>query len=139
MTYTSIEQRTENNGLAVFSMVSGIVGWVLFVALLCVNFFLLPVIAVATLGIGALLYLCVLPAGCLSPIAWVIGIVTGHASLNQIRTSGQAGEGMAKAGLIMGYIGIGLTIISICAVIFLVLAGISIPGIDQILYDLGIY
>lgn len=139
MAYSSFEQRTDNNGLAVVSMVSGIVGWVLFIALLCVNLFLLPVIAVATFGIGLLLYICILPAGCLSPIAWIVSIITGHVSLNQIRSSGQAGEGMAKSGLIMGYIGMGLMIISICALIILALTGVSIPVFDQLLYDLGIY
>jgi hypothetical protein len=139
MTYESLEQSTENNGLAIVSMVSGILGWALFIALLCVNLFLLPMLAVATIGLGLVLYICLLPATCLSPLAWLIGIITGHISLGQIRATNQAGKKMAKAGLIMGYIGLGFMLLSLCAIIILALTGVSIPVLDEILNQLGIY
>jgi hypothetical protein len=49
----------------------------------------------------------------------VVGIVTGHIALGQLKTSGEQGEGLAKAGLIISYvycaIVIGLLLISIIA------------------------
>lgn len=33
----------------------------------------------------------------------VVGIVTGHIALGQLKTSGEQGEGLAKAGLIISY------------------------------------
>jgi hypothetical protein len=39
-------------------------------------------------------------------IAGVPAIVFGHVARRQIRESGEAGEGMALAGLILGYIGV---------------------------------
>lgn len=57
------------NSLAVVSLVSGILSWVL-----C------PFV-------GA-----------------VVAVITGHVARSQIRTSGEAGGGMAVAGLVLGYV-----------------------------------
>ncbi len=35
----------------------------------------------------------------------IVGIITGHMSLSQIKTRGEAGHGLALAGLIIGYVG----------------------------------
>lgn len=57
-------------------------------------------------------------------IAWgigsIVGIICGHISLNQIKKTGEEGRGMAVAGLIVGYIGLALAILSviIIAIIF---------------------
>ena len=57
-------------------------------------------------------------------IAWgigsIVGIICGHISLSQIKKTGEEGRGMAVAGLIVGYIGLALAIISviIIAIIF---------------------
>jgi hypothetical protein len=139
MTYEIPEQHSGNNGLAIVSLVSSITGWVLFFALLCVNLFILPMFAVATIGIGLILYICLFPASCLSPLAWLIGIITGYVSINQINESNQTGKGMAKASLIMGYIGLGMVILSLCALVVLGLTGVSIPLLEEILNELRIY
>jgi Domain of unknown function (DUF4190) len=44
-------------------------------------------------------------------IGSIAGVICGHISLSQIKKTGEQGHGMAVAGLIVGYIGIGLAII----------------------------
>ncbi|MFM6977367.1 MAG: DUF4190 domain-containing protein [Micrococcales bacterium] len=41
----------------------------------------------------------------------IAGIITGHIALTQIKQSGQAGRGLAIAGLAIGYAGIALGIL----------------------------
>lgn len=50
-----------------------------------------------------------------------VGIVFGHISLNQLKTSGESGEGLAKAGLILSYIFTGLMVLYILFVIIMVI------------------
>ena len=62
------------------------------------------------------------------------GIITGHLSLNQLKTSGEQGHGLALAGVIVGYatIALGLLIaliFIIAAVLFpLLFIGFGDPG-----------
>ncbi|WP_457098333.1 DUF4190 domain-containing protein [Microbacterium sp. P5_E9] len=44
-------------------------------------------------------------------IGSVVAVITGHMSLSQIKRTGENGRGMALAGTIVGYVGIGLSII----------------------------
>jgi hypothetical protein len=44
-------------------------------------------------------------------IGFIAGVICGHISLSQIKKTGEQGRGMAVAGLIIGYVGIALTII----------------------------
>lgn len=50
-----------------------------------------------------------------SVILVILAVVFGHLARRQIRASGgvQRGNGLAMAGLILGYIGIGLTIVGV--------------------------
>ncbi len=50
-------------------------------------------------------------------IAGVPAIVFGHVARRQIRQTGEAGSGMATAGLIMGYIGVLAPIIALIAAV----------------------
>jgi hypothetical protein len=43
-------------------------------------------------------------------IGSVVAIVCGHVALNQIQRSGEAGRGMAIAGLVLGYLGLLATV-----------------------------
>jgi hypothetical protein len=45
-------------------------------------------------------------------IGSVVGIICGHISLNQIKKTGEEGRGLAVAGLIVGYVGIALSLIA---------------------------
>jgi hypothetical protein len=41
----------------------------------------------------------------------IVGIVTGHIALNQLKTSGEQGAGLAKAGLIISYVYCALVVV----------------------------
>ncbi|WP_298942751.1 DUF4190 domain-containing protein [uncultured Microbacterium sp.] len=51
------------------------------------------------------------------------GAIMGHISLNQLKTSGEKGRGMALAGVIVGWIGFG--IILLFGIFFFLLIGIG--------------
>ena len=44
-------------------------------------------------------------------LASIAGIIMGHIAKKQIAQTGEQGEGMAKAGLIVGYVGLGLWVL----------------------------
>lgn len=48
-------------------------------------------------------------------VASIVAVITGHISLKQLKTNGEAGRGMALTGTILGWVGVGL------GVLFLVL------------------
>jgi hypothetical protein len=78
--------------------------------------------ATVSLVFGILAYV-VLPV-----IGAIIAVVAGHMARKEIRNSGGqiGGGGMATAGLVLGYIQLALTILTICAIIaigFLTLLG----------------
>lgn len=64
-------------------------------------------------------------------IGSIIGLILGYMARNEIRDSAGTigGEGLALAGIILGWIGVGLTIIGICMVILALTLGIGIPGL----------
>jgi len=121
------------NSLGVTSLISAIIGWFFYISILCVNFVLIPIGVVATMGLGIFFYCCTIPITCLPPICWLVGILTGRIGLTQIRQTGQTGEGLAKAGLVASSIGMGFIILSICAVITLQIMGVSVPYLEEIM------
>ena len=64
-------------------------------------------------------------------IGSIIGLILGYMARNQIRDSGgtMGGEGLAKAGIIIGWIGIALAVVGICLVFLFLILGIGIPGL----------
>jgi hypothetical protein len=64
-------------------------------------------------------------------IGSIIGLILGYMARNQIRDSRgtMGGEGLAKAGIIIGWIGIALAVIGICLGVLFLILGVSIPGI----------
>lgn len=57
----------------------------------------------------------------------IVAIFAGHAAIRQIRASGglEQGEGLALAGLILGWVQVGLLVLAIVGwVLFMVLAGL---------------
>lgn len=46
-------------------------------------------------------------------IGQIVGVITGHMSLNQIKTTGEGGRGMALAGTIIGWVSLGLVILTL--------------------------
>jgi Domain of unknown function (DUF4190) len=57
-------------------------------------------------------------------VAGIVAVVTGHMARGQIKRTGEAGRGFALAGLILGYVNVGLVILAIAVVVVaLALAG----------------
>ncbi|MCV2393065.1 DUF4190 domain-containing protein [Actinotalea sp. M2MS4P-6] len=55
-------------------------------------------------------------------IGAIVGVITGSMARKQIAQTGEEGEGMAKAGVIIGWIGIAFAVVGIIFVIFVVMA-----------------
>jgi hypothetical protein len=53
-------------------------------------------------------------------LAAIPAVVLGHMARRQIRETGEAGDGMAMAGLVLGYIGIVLTVLFVAGAVVLV-------------------
>lgn len=121
----------KNNGLAITSLILGIVGWAFALLLLCLNV-IVTMVTIGTLGIGSFLYICTAVAGCIVPLLWLGSIITGHLASKKIKETGEKGAGLAKAGLIMSYIGLGLTILSACVIGILAIAGV--PVLESLTY-----
>lgn len=51
-------------------------------------------------------------------LASIAAVVTGHIGLKEIRAKGDRGEGMAVAGLITGYIGVGIGLVVWIIILF---------------------
>jgi hypothetical protein len=117
--------RAGSNSMATFSFISGLIGWIIGLLTLCGNL-LVAIFALVTIGLGSVLGICTTAVGIISPIAWLIAILTGHIAKGQINRTGEAGGGTATMGLIMGYIGLGLILGGICLGVILSLAGVAI-------------
>lgn len=109
-----------NNRQATTSLISGIVAWVLWLLFLCFNYSIGIFLSALTVGITGLLCGIV---SFLPVIPWIVAVITGHLSLSQIGRTGEGGKGSAIAGLIMGYLGIALTLCTI-AFYLLVVSGV---------------
>ena len=71
-------------------------------------------------------------------IAWgigsIVGIICGHISLSQIKKTGEEGRGLAVAGLIVGYIGLALAILSVIIIAIVFGAIAANGGFDRYQY-----
>jgi hypothetical protein len=69
----------------------------------------------------------------LVPVAGAfVAIVTGHLARGQIRQTGEAGAGLALAGLILGYVHLALAIVVFLIVVIVVaIAGYSLFTVPQ--------
>jgi hypothetical protein len=59
----------------------------------------------------------------------IIAVITGHMAKNEIRRSAGllTGDGLATAGLVLGYVQIGLSVIGICVAWAMIALGITAP------------
>ena len=66
----------------------------------------------------------------LQPITAILAIIFGYMALREVKRSGGQvdGHGMAIAGIVMGYIGIGLTVLLIALYILFFAISISALG-----------
>jgi hypothetical protein len=58
-------------------------------------------------------------------VFWPLAIVFGHAGKRQITRTGEAGGGLATAGLVIGYLWLGLTVCVCCGGLLLLPNGAS--------------
>lgn len=67
-------------------------------------------------------------------IGHIVAVVLGYIARNEIRTSGGrvGGNGMATTGIILGFIGIGLSLVGI--VLIIVLIGIAVANVHNITF-----
>ncbi len=59
----------------------------------------------------------------------IVAVVTGNMAKKEIRASGGllTGDGLATAGLVLGWIQLGLSLVGICVVALFVILGIGTP------------
>jgi hypothetical protein len=58
-------------------------------------------------------------------IGAIVGVITGHIALKQLRTSGEGGRGMAVAGVIVGWVGLAGAILVTAIFVIAIVAGIN--------------
>ncbi len=106
-----------NNQMAVVSIVSAAIAWIVGALGSCGLTFLLPPAALCT--------------GIVFLIGSVVAVFTGHMARRQIKESvgAQGGDSLAMFGLIMGWIGIVINLLMICLVIAAVF-GLTLLGPD---------
>jgi hypothetical protein len=70
--------------------------------------------------------------GLIGLISTIVGIVTGHMGLSQIKASGgrEGGNGLAMLGLGLNYISLALSLLAICGVILLFAGGLAFLGLN---------
>lgn len=114
----------QRNTMALVSLILGIVTWVLAILVACPSFFIF-------VGIGGLCFPVLL-------IGWVAALITGYAARRQIRAGGgqMEGEGYAKAGIIMGWIGVGLSLLVLLAMLVIFILALLSPSVGNVFSDI---
>jgi hypothetical protein len=74
-------------------------------------------------------------AACLGPLGAIPALILGYKARDEIdRTGGvQEGRGMAVAGIVLGWIGVAITVIAIVAVILIAVLGSSTSDTSSML------
>jgi hypothetical protein len=60
----------------------------------------------------------------------IVGVITGHISLSQIKQTGENGRGMALTGTILGWVGIGFAVLGL--ILLLVLLPVFVTNIENL-------
>ena len=66
-------------------------------------------------------------------VSSIVAVVTGHMARKEVRRTGEQGDGLALAGLITGYIGIGLGVL-VAILLFAFLGVVLAAGMNQYNY-----
>lgn len=61
-------------------------------------------------------------------IGSLVGVITGHMSLSQIKRTGENGRGLALAGTIVGWVGLGFIVLGLLLFLLLLLPAIVVSG-----------
>jgi hypothetical protein len=76
-------------------------------------------------------------------VGGIVAVITGHMALRELRESqgGLTGEGMAKVGLVLGYLHLALVVLGFCVVALFLALGVTpflcIPFVNEISMLLG--
>jgi hypothetical protein len=94
-----------------------------------------PPPALRTNGLAIASLVCGVAQMMLWPLATIPAVVLGHVARSQIRRTGEQGAGLALAGLILGWIGIGFAVLATIGIVLLAVSfthsGQSIPAVPQ--------
>ena len=103
--YPSPASSPQNNPLSIASLVSGVAAWVIGGLGSC----LMSVVFVPLAFCTAILFLG----------GNIAAAIMGHMARNQIRRSAgaQAGGGMALTGIVLGWSGVGISVLTVCGLI----------------------
>lgn len=92
-----------------------------------------PEVPPKTSGLAIASLVCGITAWTILPIflTAIAAVITGHMAKKQIKAGGGtiSGNGMATAGLILGYVNIALFIVAACAISFLMINSTSINSV----------
>ena len=116
--------------LARTSLTLGILGWILYFLQWCFDLTLGLLLAFATAGSSAI---CSTVLDFLPFVLWLIGILTGHVALGQIKQTGLTGRRQAAWGLVLSYTGMFFTILLIAIIVALVTLGVGVGILDKLL------
>jgi hypothetical protein len=120
-----------SNKLATTSLTLGIIGWVLYLGQWCFDFTLGLLLTVVTAGGSAV---CSTVLDFLPFVLWLIGIVTGHVALGQVKRIGASGRGKAIWGLVLSYSGMFLVVIFMILMVVLIATGIGAGWLEKIFH-----
>jgi hypothetical protein len=118
---------------AMASLTLGILGWTVYLLQWCFDLTIGLLLAAVSAGSSTI---CASVLDFLPLVLWLVGIVTGHVALGQIKHTGAPGRRQAVWGLVLGYIGLFFTILLIVLIVTLIASGIGAGVLDKILPSL---
>jgi len=119
-----------NNRLATTSLILGLVGWAIYVLQWCFDLTFGLLLAGVTAGASAV---CTTVFDILPFMLWLVGIVTGHIALGQIKHNIGIGRNRVVWGLLLNYFGLFFVIIVTIGILLLIGAGIGVGVLNKIL------
>ena len=125
-----MEARPVTLKLARTSLTLGILGWIFYLLQWCFDLTLGLLLAGLTAGSSAI---CSTFLDFLPFILWLIGILTGHVALSQIKRAGFFGRRQATWGLVLGYTGMFFTVLLIVIIVALITMGVGAGLLDKYL------
>ncbi len=126
----AVESKSGPNRLASTSLTLGILGWIFYLLQWCFDFTLGLILALASGGASAV---CASILDFLPFVLWLIGIVSGHAALAQIKRTKAAGRGRAVWGLVLSYVGLFFTLLLIVVIVILIASGVGAGVFEKLI------
>lgn len=66
---------------------------------------------------------------CCGSVSGIVGAILGHVARRRIRRTGEAGAGMALAGILVGWIGLAIFLLALTAHVLFNVMAVKIPGL----------